>query len=391
MVDGVRVGTIRLAGSQGSSRTRSDDGAPSDRSTVAVRTAARQQRDSGGPDRGATASTCPLRLDGRAPEALRLQRHPRQSTGGEASPPRGRGCSTHSSSPHPQEPAMTTSTRSNQDVVPASSSTSPSCATGRLVAPSPRPHGRGGGRITGRRVPGRRRPRRRTRRARHRERSHRGGPVRLRDRLGRPGRTVGAVHGAAAALGRGARRGAGRERRRPGGARVVGPPRGRLGLAAGPVRTRAVDGWADPSRRWPAGGAVDALPGHRCHGPRRRRGRLPDRRHGDGRVDGLDAGSAGRRRRAPPAPELHRYRQPHRGRRGRRRRDGGQPRLDHPGRGPRHHDLRLRPCRPGLERGRRHPPGRRRDLDRPGHPAPPAPVCRAPTSWPATPSAASTR
>ena len=104
---------------------------------------------------------------------------------------------------------MTTQTRTNPNVAPSSSAEHSTLrATGRLAAPSPRTRGRGGGRLGGRRVPGRRRARRRTRRARHRERAHRGGPVRLRDRLGAPGRALHAVHRAATALGRGARPGA---------------------------------------------------------------------------------------------------------------------------------------------------------------------------------------
>ena len=83
------------------------------------------------------------------------------------------------------------------------------------------------------------------------------------------------------------------------------------GSARAGCSTRSSEPWASP----------------RSAAPTRPSGRRRD-------ASTLDAGPAGRRRRAPPAPELHRYRQPHRGRRGRRRRDGRQPRLGHPGRRP---------------------------------------------------------
>ena len=85
--------------------------------------------------------------------------------------------------------------------------------------------------------------------------------------------------------------------------------------------------------------------------PDRLRGRrLPDRAR-IARRQGLSAARpADRRGRAPAAPVLHRLGQPHGGPGTRWRRVVLRLRVDHPGRGPRHPSLRLRPRRSRLER-----------------------------------------
>ena len=267
---------------------------------------------------------------------------------------------------------MTTPTRINPNVAPhPRQSTAPSAPAGRLATPSPRPHGRGGGRLSGRRVPGRRGTRRRTRRARHRERAHRGRSCAASRSAGRSwpdsprgsprSRSVGPrcppwcwARAASPCWRSGPRptppsTGSGRRScshsrsgwpctiHRDLGSRparwLLYPAIGAMGLAAVGGAYQTVGTAADASSVSMPGRLVD-VGGHRLH---------------------LNCTGTG----SPTVVA-----------RGRRRRDGRQPRLDHPGRGPRHHDLRLRPRRPRLERGRRHPPGRPRHLHRPAHPAP---------------------
>ena len=142
----------------------------------------------------------------------------------------------------------------------------------------------------------------------------------------------------------------------------VWPPAA-LALAVWMVRGRA------PGHDRP--GPVAALPGHRRAGRHRGRRHRRDRRAGPRRGPVPDAGRLLRRGRAPPAPDLHRHRQPHRRARERPRRDLTAVERHHRA-GRRHHPgLRVRPGRSGLERRRRPPAGRPRRRRRPAHPAGP--------------------
>ena len=85
--------------------------------------------------------------------------------------------------------------------------------------------------------------------------------------------------------------------------------------------------------------------------------RLPGTRH------------ALRRRRSPPAPALHRNRQPHRRTRAGTRRNLGRLDPHHERTGSHHPRLRLRPSRPGLERRRRNATRRAGHRSRPPHTA----------------------
>ena len=136
------------------------------------------------------------------------------------------------------------------------------------------------------------------------------------------------------------------------------------------------------------GRTLAAVPSDRGAGSRLDRRRLPDPGRSS-RCQGIpDAWSIDRRGRSPPAPELHRLRQPHRRARSGRRGDVVESRVDRAGRSPRHPRLRLRPRRPRVERVRSPPRTARRSR----------PTCtrccsahtfRDPTCWRAIPSAAS--
>ncbi len=117
--------------------------------------------------------------------------------------------------------------------------------------------------------------------------------------------------------------------------------------------------------------ALVAVPGHRPGGRHRRRRRSGDR-HTRPRPRSLrDDRGAVRRGRTPPAPDLHRHRQPHRRPRERPGRDLAAVERHHHAGLPHHPGLRLRPGRSGLERRRRPPAGRGRRRHRPAHPAVP--------------------
>ena len=205
---------------------------------------------------------------------------------------------------------------------------------------------------------------------RRRARHLRLGAARLRRRLGDARTAVESLHQPAAALGASAGRlhGCGRARAADRPARRSSTQHGRVGLAPGGARARGVDGHpTSPQPQRPR--SLADLPGHRLARHRRHRRDVRNRCPGTRPERVSRARHPVRRRRSPPAPELHGNRQPHRRARARSRSDIRRM-------GPNHHRtesndprLHVRPRRTGLERRRRHPTGRAGHRSRPPHTA----------------------
>ena len=156
------------------------------------------------------------------------------------------------------------------------------------------------------------------RRARH----LRLGPARLRRRLGDARLAVGSLHQPASAVGMGAGRQHGRRRadaaRRP--ARRSGAQHGRVGVAPGGARARGVDVRPTPPQpRRPR--PLAALPGRRLARVGSVGGMYETAVRAHDQHAYAGARHSVRRRRSPPAPQLHRNGQPHRRARERARRD----------------------------------------------------------------------